>query len=62
MQPNHERQPVAEMKEAEDNGEFLYIQKTDSVDEEEDEEGPHTPPSSPVKVNEVSHSECVTSH
>ena len=53
FQQNHERQPIAEMQEAEESGEFLYVHKV-VKDEEEiaGEEGPVSPPPSP-EISEV---------
>ena len=49
-QPNHERTPVEEMKEAEEQGSFTFVHgpSQDEVDEEEFEEAPDT--TEPVKV------------
>jgi len=53
LQPNHERQPIEEMAAAEASGEFSYVppEKDDSLDAEE---GPKSPPPSPVPQTDVS--------
>jgi len=53
---NHERQPVAEMLEAEEAGTFSYIPPAPADDEETDlaaEEGPVSPPPSPQPTENV---------
>lgn len=53
LPPNHERQPVAEMLNAEESGQFTYVPPAPATDEEAvdtdlaAEEGPHSPPPSP---------------
>jgi hypothetical protein len=46
LQPNQERQPVAEMLAAETSGEFTYV-PVEKDDELASDEGPHSPPPSP---------------
>lgn len=57
LQPNHDRQPVMEMKEAEESGEFTYVPGQKNAAEDAEEEGPNSPPPSPASVSCHPHSQ-----
>jgi coatomer subunit beta' len=48
VQPNHDRQPVLEMKEAEESGDFTYVPGKKDAADDADDEGPNSPPPSPA--------------